>query len=463
MTDRQKIQHLYWRAGFGLSPQQLQKKEKQKLDKVVKDLFKDAKKIRAVKLPYYNIPSKEEFKALSKPERKAKIKEVQKLTSKVNLNWVRQMLSDDYSPLQEKMTLFWHGHFACESKRFDHAGRQINTIRQYALGNFRDLILAVSKDASMIAYLNNQQNKKKKPNENYARELMELFTIGRGNYTEQDIKEAARAFTGWFSDRLTGDFKFTDRQHDFGKKTFMGKTGAWDGDDIVDIILERKETAQFIATKVYRYFVNEVVNKKQVEVLANAFYKSNYNIETMMQTLFESEWFYDSENIGTKIKSPVELLVGMAKTLNLTFGNDKAVLFPQHALGQVLFRPPNVAGWPGGKTWIDNSTLMLRMNFAAMIFKKTELTYELKNQPEREKNRRLKKLEITGDITALSNAFEKTKEAELGQQLCDYILQTPFNLKGSFIEEYAKQATAKEDKVKAYALGLMSLPEYQMC
>jgi uncharacterized protein (DUF1800 family) len=463
MTDKEKIQHLYWRAGFGISPQQLQKKEKQKLDKVVKCLFKDAKKIRAVKLPYYNMPSKEAFNALSKPERREKIKEIQKLTSQVNLNWVRQMLSDDHSPLQEKMTLFWHGHFACESKRFDYAGRQINTIRQYALGNFRDLILAVSKDASMIGYLNNQQNKKKKPNENYARELMELFTIGRGNYTEEDIKEAARAFTGWFSNRFTGAFKFTDRQHDFGKKTFMGKTGEWDGDDIVDIILERKETAQFIATKVYRYFVNETVNEKQVEVLANALYKSNYNIETMMTTLFESEWFYDNENIGTKIKSPVELLVGMAKTLNLTFGNDKAVLFPQHALGQVLFHPPNVAGWPGGKAWIDNSTFMLRMNFAAMIFKKTELTYELKNHPEKEKNRQLKRLEITGDITALSNAFGKTKEAELGQKLCDYILQTPFDLKGSFVEEYGREATEKKDKVKAYALAIMSLPEYQMC
>ena len=249
MTDEQKIKHLYWRAGFGLSPQQVQKKGNQSIEKAVNDLFKDSQKINAVKMPYYNMPSLQTFKAMSKAERQEKRQEIQQLTHQVNLNWMRQMVSDDYNPLQERMTLFWHGHFACESKRFDQAGRQINSIRQYALGNYRDLLLAVSKDAAMIAYLNNQQNRKNKPNENYARELMELFSIGRGNYTEQDIKEAARAFTGWFADKLTGDFKFTERQHDFGTKTFMGRTGNWDGDDIVDIILEQKETAHFILSK----------------------------------------------------------------------------------------------------------------------------------------------------------------------------------------------------------------------
>jgi uncharacterized protein (DUF1800 family) len=463
MTEEQKIQHLYWRAGFGLSPTKFQQKRKQSLTKVLKDLFKDAEKLRPVQMPNYKMPSQESFKAMSKPERLKKKKEIQKLTPEVNLNWVRQMTSDAHSCLQEKMTLFWHGHFACESKRFDYAARQINTIRTYALGNFRDLVLAISKDTSMILYLNNQQNKKNKPNENYARELMELFTIGRGNYTEQDIKEAARAFTGWFSDRRTGEFKFTERQHDGDSKTFMGKTGNWDGDDIVDIILDRKETATFLATKVYRYFVNEKVNAKNVAVLANVLYKSNYDIGLMMQTLFESDWFYAKQNVGVKIKSPIELLVGMGKVLNLEFGNTKSVLFPQNYLGQMLFRPPNVAGWPGGKTWIDNSTLMLRLNFAAVVFKRVELTLELKDQPEQPKGGQLKNLDISGDVVALTKAFSKVKEGDLGLELEQYVLQAPFGTKGSFIETLAKEADTTEGQIKAYVLGMMSLPEYQVC
>ncbi|WMX16791.1 DUF1800 domain-containing protein [Aureispira sp. CCB-E] len=463
MTEEQKIQHLYWRAGFGLSPIEFQKKKKQPLEKVLNDLFKEAKKVNSVRIPYYNMPSAQSFKAMEKKERREKMKEIQQLTTEVNLNWVRQMTSNESNCLQEKMTLFWHGHFACESKRFDYAAQQINTIRHYALGNFRDLVLAISKDAAMILYLNNQQNRKNKPNENYARELMELFTIGRGNYTEKDIQEAARAFTGWFSDRVTGDFKFTERQHDFEKKVFMGKTGNWNGDDIIDIILDRKETATFLARKVYRYFVNEQVNENNVAVLAKVLYQSNYNIETMMRTLFESDWFYAAENVGTKIKSPIELLVGIGKVLNLKYGNAKSVLFPQRALGQTLFRPPNVAGWPGGKTWIDNATLMLRMNFAAFVFQRAELTLELKNEPEEAKGGRLKNLELTGDVNGLTKAFSKIKNDDLGVALEAYLLQTPFSIQNSFIETMAKEASSTEGTMKAYVLGIMSLPEYQVC
>ena len=463
MTNEEKIQHLYWRAGFGLSPQDLKKKGGQPLKKVIDELFKGAKKINPVKLPYYNMPSRSDLKGMDGKAKKALRKDLKKLTTELNLNWVRQMASDRYNALQEKMTLFWHGHFACGTKRFDAAGQQINMIRRHALGNFRDLVLGISKDAAMIRYLNNQQNKKKSPNENYARELMELFTIGRGNYTEQDIKESARAFTGWFANRYDNSFSFNERQHDSGSKTFMGKTGNWNGDDIIDIILEREETATFIATKVYRYFVNMKVNQSHVKVLANAFFKSNYNIETMMRTLFDSPWFYDKANIGSKIKSPIELLVGIAKVLNVSFDNARSVVFPQNALGQVLFNPPNVAGWPGGQNWIDNSTLLLRLNFTGLIFKKLELNIRLKDETEGEKGRQLKKLGMTGSADGLAKVFQREKEEEMGEKMTAYLLQVPFNVKGSFIEQLVAQAETPEERVTAYALGLMSLPEYQMC
>ena len=164
-----------------------------------------------------------------------------------------------------------------------------------------------------------------------------------------------------------------------------------------------------------------------------------------------------------KIKSPIELLVGMGKVLNLEFGNTKSVLFPQNYLGQMLFRPPNVAGWPGGKTWIDNSTLMLRMNFAAVIFQRVELTLELQDQPEQPKGRRLKNLDISGDVVALTKIFSKVKADNLGLELEAYILQVPFGTKDSFIETLAKEETTTEGQIKAYVLGLMSLPEYQVC
>ena len=462
MTNEKKIKHLYARAGFGLSPCQLSKKSRLSVENAVKDLFKNCRKVKAVKIPYYNMPTAEDYKNMDKAEKKKQRKELQRLTGEINLNWMRQMISDNYNPLQEKMTLFWHGHFACESKRFDFAGKQINTIRQYALGNFRDLVLAIAKDAAMIVYLNNQQNRKKKPNENFARELMELFTIGRGNYTEQDIKESARAFTGWFTKRMTGEFNFTEKQHDAGSKTFMGKTGNFDGDDIVDIILENKETARYIAIKIYRYFVNEQVDMQKVEILATAFYNSNYNIEKMMRTLFDSAWFYDNKNVGVKIKSPVEFLIGIGRVIDMKFGNARSVLYPQHALGQVIFHPPNVAGWPGGKTWIDNSTLMLRMNFAALIFQKTDLMIKLKDQPEMKKGRALKKLDISADLSSLNRVFKKTKPDLLAQELCNFLLQTPFNCSGSFVEALSA-AASDEDKIKACTLAIMSLPEFQMC
>ena len=231
-------------------------------------------------------------------------------------SWLTYMASPDCSPLRERMALFWHGHFACTSRLSGLAARQINTIREHALGNFRDLLIGIAKDASMIRFLNNQQNRKEQPNENFARELMELFTLGRGHYTEQDIKEAARAFTGWSSD-FGGYFIFRPRWHDYGVKTFFGQDGNFDGTDIIDLILENRQTARFITEKIYRYFVSEIVNEGIVEDLSNQFYESGYQIDQLMRSIFESDWFYDPENRGTKFKSPVELMVGLTQTLSL--------------------------------------------------------------------------------------------------------------------------------------------------
>jgi uncharacterized protein (DUF1800 family) len=270
--------------------------------------------------------------------------------------------------LREKMSLFWHGHFASKTVNILYDQELLNVIRENALGNFRDLLTNVSKSASMIQFLNNNQNKKSHPNENFARELMELFTIGRGNYTETDVKESARAFTGWGAS-LQGGFDFRPRQHDDGIKTFFGKTGNFSGEDILEILLAQKQTSVFITRKIYRFFVNEIADEEKINVLASQFFESRYDIRALMISIFTSAWFYDQKNIGSQIKSPVLWLVGMRRQLPMEIQNPLVQIVLERLLGQVLFSPPNVAGWPGGKHWIDSSSLMLRMRLPQIVFR----------------------------------------------------------------------------------------------
>ena len=359
---------------------------------------------------------------MSKEEIVARRKQERQLVAKQNIIWINRMADPAHNAFLERMTLFWHGHFACQTKISGLAIAQINTIRQHALGNFRDLVLAIAKDASMIRFLNNQQNRKKTPNENFARELLELFTIGRGNYTEQDIKEAARAFTGW-SSNLQGEYVFRQRQHDYGVKTFFGKTGNFDGTDIIDLILERRETANFIAKKVYRYFVNDQPDEAIIKQLGQTFYNSGYDIGHLLRTIFETDWFYHPKNMGTKIKSPVELLAGMMRSLNVKFEQDNALIFVQRALGQILFNPPNVAGWPGGKSWIDNSTLMLRLNLANYLFLSSDVNLRVKDELEAKKRgKAMKKLTAQIDLIPIYNLTAGLSKAAIFEKLSAYFL-----------------------------------------
>ena len=453
-----KILHLYWRAGFGLSPNEVHQKTKLPIQKAVKQLIEKGKK-------GYNTPNvadiPEEIDTMTKKERQEAAKKLRKKMPDVNANWVKTMADSD-NPLLERMTLFWHDHFACRIKNAALVPTYMNAIRNNALGNFRDLVIGVSKSPAMIRYLNNQQNRKQKPNENFARELLELFTIGRGNYTEKDIKEAAKAFTGW-SSNLKAEFVFREAWHDKSKKTFMSATGNFGGEDIINIILARKETAQYITTKIYKYFVNEKIDEKRVNDLANSFYKSDYDIGKLMQEIFTSDWFYYKENIGTKIKSPIDMLVGMMKVLDIEFKNSKAILFTQKSLGQVLFDPPNVAGWAGGKAWIDNSTLMLRLNYASYLFNAMELNVREKTELEAKiRNRMTKKLVHSINASTLIKAFKKNNDNVLFDTLKQYLLMPNVGIKKDFVDEYTINANS-EDYIRSLTIRLMSLPEYQLC
>lgn len=461
LEKQKKIQHLYWRAGFGISLKEYQNISNQPIPKIVKKLINDAKKPtllngQLAKMDY------EAYKKMSKTQKKELRKESVQSNIKLNALWVKQMATSN-NPLLERMTLFWHGHFACINKINPYLSEnQNNTIRQYALGNFKDLVIAIAKDPAMIRFLNNQQNKKAAPNENFARELMELFTIGRGHYTENDIKEAARAFTGWHSN-IKGEFNFNKRQHDFGEKTFMDKTGNFDGTDIIEIILEKKETARFIATKVYQYFVNDNINKEHIEELTDCFFASNYNIETLMNTVFTSDWFYDKKNIGTKIKSPIDLLVGITKTFNVQFEDAKSIFFIEKVLGQILFNPPNVAGWARGKAWIDNASLMLRLNLVNYLFQTAEINITEKPELEAARNKQaIKRINATINTRELVKSLKKHTEAEIFEILSQWLIQPKITLQKTDFEEFIN-TTSTKTLIESLSMRLMTLPEYQLC
>ncbi len=458
---KKKITHLYWRAGFGISLEKLNQKSELPFDVTIQQLLKDAKKpdLLDFPLPVYEMASKE---GITKAERASLRKKLQRENRDVNSSWVRKMVHSD-NPLLERMTLFWHGHFALVSRNNSFVSKSyINTLRSHALGNFGDLVLAIARDPGMIRFLNNQQNKKGQPNENFARELLELFTIGIGHYSEQDIKEAARAFTGWRTNKK-GAFDFSERHHDFGVKSFFGQKGNFDGTDIIRIILEKKQTSIFIVSKVYQYFVNEKINKEHVQRLAEVFYQSNYNIEKLMRTIFESEWFYAEKNMGTKIKSPIDLLVGMMKTLQLNLENQKSFLFIQKILGQTLLNPPNVAGWPGGKAWIDNATLVFRLNLAGYFFKTVNVNVTAKPEFEDKADKKMKaKLPATMNLSPILAYFAQFEEDLIFTNLRDWLLQSNLPIEKSEMDAFTKHQT-KDDYVKSLLLRLMTLPEYQVC
>ncbi len=462
MTSASKIKHLYWRAGFGLSPKEWATKQNWSLNKAIEQLFTQAQDSKAITTPdFLGSRSNEQLKKLGKGELRKLKKIGQENVRDLNVAWIERMSQSKESPLLERICLFWHGHFACELKNPILAARQMNTLRQHGLGRFRDLLQAMAKDVAMIRYLNNQQNKKRKPNENFAREVMELFSIGRGHYSEKDVKEAARAFTGWSSD-LRGDFVFRKQQHDFESKTFMGQKGTFNGDEIIDILLEQEATASFICRKIYSYFVNEKIDENRVRELSRDFYESDYDIGKLLRQIFYSDWFYAPQNVGTKIKSPIDLVAGIMGSLEVKFTTQKSLLFAQRALGQILFKPPNVAGWPGGKSWIDNSTLLLRLNLVAYLYRAAEVAFNDKDLEAKNPGRKMQKLEAQTNFNPLIALFDQQEEAAIFMGLKNYFLQANSKLTQTQVDAFAVKGN-KEDYIKSVALQIMSLPEYQMC
>ncbi len=306
-----------------------------------------------------------DLRAMSDDARKAERQKQVRYGLELRGWWVQEMATTP-SPLTERLTLFWHNHFVSSQQKVRYAQlmyRQNVLLRSLAAGNFGSLLHAVAHDPAMLIYLDTVSNRRDAPNENFAREVMELFTLGEGHYTEADIKEAARAFSGWSLDPDRGAFLFRPRLHDDGEKTVLGRRGRLQGDDVLDILLAQPATAEFIVQKLWREFVSPRPDPARVQPIAQRFRASGYEIKVALRELLMQPEVVARDEDNALVKSPVELVVGLVRQSGGEVAYPGALAVRVAAMGQNLFAPPNVRGWPGGDAWITTQSLLARKQF----------------------------------------------------------------------------------------------------
>ena len=393
--------HLLNRGAFGGTPGEIEAARKKGLAAVVRELVDVNTDAANVPPPAWAHPrniraQRMEIKAAKDQGQnfQEKAREVRMMESENILDlrrwWLERMMTGP-APLLEKMTLFWHGHFATSVQKVKDAywmWLQNDTLRRNALGNFATLVKKISRDPAMMIYLDLQQNRKEHPNENWARELMELFTVGIGNYSEQDIRESARAFTGYRIDMTTQQFRFAPMQQDRRPRNFMDRTGALNGDEIIDILVNKPACAQFIGRKLWRFFVEDEPSPQIVDAIASSIRAHNYEMRPVLRKIFSSAEFYSVRVMRTQIKSPIQYLIQTSKLLETQLPSPIVAQNAMRQMDQILFAPPNVKGWDGGKAWISTSTLLFRYNFASYL--------------------------INGDAMSLANAPQHRQGADLG-------------------------------------------------
>ena len=374
VTCTQKItfyeaRHLLARTGFGVAdPAEIQALLPLCYEQAVNTILLGVRPTPQLAPPQPEISpgQRTRVKSMTAAERKAYNKANREEVAALKQWWIREMLETD-SPLTERLVVFWHGHFATESRKVKFAEMMLDqhvALRHNAMGSFDDLLTDVAKGAAMLFYLDGQKNVKGRPNENFAREVMELHSMGEGNsYTETDVREGARAFTGWKVDMRTGKFRFNFKNHDRAAKTYLGKSGYLDGDDILEIILEQPDVAEFITGKLWREFVSPDPNLAEVRRLAASFRDSGYRLGPLLKGLLMTPQFRDPANRGALIKSPVELVIGTLRLLRFAKAPPERIHKVQRKLGQDLLDPPDVNGWRGGGTWITTTSTLFRRQF----------------------------------------------------------------------------------------------------
>jgi len=372
--------HLMNRAGFGGSPQDIENLRQMGLDGAVSWFVNYEKLHDSTPVPDCAHPDPElnerrqAIQRAADPETRRMLQQQQNIIDATQIAdlrywWIRRMALGP-RPFQEKMVLFWHGHFATSYEKVHipyFLWLQNETFRQNATAKFNQLLIAVSEDPAMLRYLDGASSNKGHPNENFAREVMELFTLGEGNYTEPDIQQAARAYTGWGLDSEQLHFQYHPNNHDDGPKTVFGQTGKFIGEDVLNMICAKSECARFITSKIWRFFVQDQPPPAVIDALAAEFQSHDMDVKHLMQTIFRSREFYAPEVIRAQIKSPVQWLIAATHQLQAPVPTQAMSLVMLNLLGQELFQPPNVKGWDGGIAWITTNSLLNRYNFAAAL------------------------------------------------------------------------------------------------
>ncbi len=373
----QAAAHLLNRAAFGGTPEEIQKLHALGHRGAVEallgageelDLF-PAPEMEPISVRLHALKKEKLGDAEFKERKKAELDKAREKSVELRQWWLRRM-RETTNPAREKATLFWHGHWASGKPKVKdpfHLHRQNETLRANALGPFAPFAKQISRDPVMIEYLDLQSSTAKNPNENFAREVMELFMLGEGHYSEADIAEAARAFTGYRVSRETGRFEFRARQNDSKNKTFLGKTGPLTGDDVIDLIVEKPRCSEFLAGKIWTFYAGTKPSDALQQALGNEYRRNGMDTGKLLRTIFTSHEFFAPNVVRHQIKSPVQWLVQLCKTLEIPMPGPKQSHATLANLGQKLFEPPNVKGWDGGRAWISSSTLLVRYNAAGNL------------------------------------------------------------------------------------------------
>jgi len=373
--------------------------------------------------------------------------------------WLHRMLHSEH-PMQEKITLFWHGRFATSLGKVEQAilmNRQIDLFRRQGMGNYRDLLVALGHDPAMLIWLDGRFNHKGKPNENYGRELMELFTLGIGNYTEKDVKEMARCFTGW--QLKDNEPIFTKEQFDSGEKTILGKTGNFDSESAIDVILQQPAAPKFLARHLLAEFVHPTPGDEQVAHYAQRLLDLNWEIKPVVREMLSSRMFFSEWAYRSKIKSPVELVVGACHAIGGKV-SDQFLRDQTSKMGQSLLYPPSVKGWDGQEMWINANTVLLRFNVGLALAEQGNNAFAVRADLESDlATHKIKSTQQIVDHFARVMLDGKV-DTESRKKLLDYIKRDTKSKPGSSM--MMMDESANSGKVRGMLHLMMSMPEYQL-
>lgn len=477
--------HLLWRAGFGGTAEQIAALTRLGTEGAVdlllsgspmlgepdrpiavrSDIFRPPTRLELAALRRARQTQDEDALARLREQRYERERDDRSQMRQIRRWWLQRMLTTQH-PLRERMTLFWHGHFATSYRKVQdsyHMYLQNELFRREALGSFETLLRSIIRDPAMLVYLDNTSSHRGRPNENLARELMELFSLGEGQYTEQDIREGARALTGYTID--DDQFVFRHRMHDSGVKQVLGRRGALDGDDFVSAILDQPACSRFIVGKLYRHFVGDVDPRavpggpELIEQLARLFVARGYRIEPVLRALLTSAHFYGPAVRLQRIKSPVQLVVGAARSLRLPPRDPDLLLAALELMGQDLFFPPSVRGWTEGRSWITTSTLFVRQNILVYLLlgRRAAQMYQDDDGPR-------------VDPESLQQALglaetERADPARVVEQLVTITLGAPRPDVGSVLLRYIADHGGRVTPLTLLGLLLLitATPEYQLC